>query len=161
MDTALQSLLYAADDHYLSDADLDRFHQDIQSLAERIETYETLRDRELAILQPTADYLSEEFPTADPKLLERSVIHWINILRYSAMAMLLNDQAFLSQRILEWMPDLVQAYQLQDIEKTLYRFLQMQLKNSLSPEQLNLLKPYLEEAHATLLSVTPALQPAA
>jgi Phycobilisome protein len=161
MDTALQSLIYAADDHYLSDADLDRFHKDVHSLAERIEAYETLRDRELAILQPAADYLSEEFPNADPKLLERSVIHWLNILRYSSMAMLLNNAEFLSQRILEWMPDIVQAYQLQDIEKALYRCLQAQLKSSLSPEQLGLIKPYLEEAYTTLLNVKPALQPSA
>jgi Phycobilisome protein len=89
------------------------------------------------------------------------VVHWLNILRYSSMAMLLNNSDFLSQRILEWMPDMVQAYQLQDIEKVLYRCLQTQLKSSLSPEQLGLVKPYLEEAYATLLNVKPALQPSA
>jgi hypothetical protein len=77
------------------------------------------------------------------------------------MAMLLNNPEFLNQRILEWMPDMVQAYQLQDIEKALYRFLQVQLKSSLSEEQLKLLKPYLEDAYATLISVKPALQPSA
>jgi Phycobilisome protein len=161
MENSLQSLIYAADDHYLSDADLDRFDKDVQSLAERIEAYEILRDRELSILQPTADYLSEEFPNADPKLLERAVIHWLNILRYSAMAMLLSDSEFLNQRILEWMPGIVQAYQLQDIEKALYRLLQLQLKNSLSPEQRSLINPYLEEAYTTLVNVQPALQPSA
>jgi hypothetical protein len=161
MDTALQSLIYAADDHYLSDADLDRCQKDVQSLSERIEAYETIRDRELSILQPAADYLCEEFPNADPKLLERGMVHWLNILRYSSMAMLLNNSEFLSQRILEWMPDMVQAYQLQDIEKALYRCLQTQLKSSLSPEQLGLLKPYLEEAYATLINIKPVLQPSA
>lgn len=161
MDTALQSLIYTADDHYLSDADLERFHRDTHSLAERIEAYEILRDRELSILQPAADYLSEEFPTTDSKLLERGVIHWLNILRYSSMAMLLNNPEFLNQRILEWMPDIVQAYQLQAIEKALYRLLQVQLKSSLSPEQLSLVKPYLEEAYTTLMNVKPALQPSA
>jgi Phycobilisome protein len=161
MDTALQSLIYTADDHYLSDADLERFHRDVHSLAERIETYEILRDRELSILQPAADYLSEEFPTTDSKLLERGVVHWLNILRYSSMAMLLNNPEFLNQRILEWMPDIVQAYQLQAIEKALYRLLQVQLKSSLSPEQLSLVKPYLEEAYTTLMNVKPVLQPSA
>jgi hypothetical protein len=75
--------------------------------------------------------------------------------------MLLNNSEFLNQRILEWMPDIVQAYQLQDIEKALYRLLQLQLKSSLSPEQLKLVKPYLEEAYTTLMNVKPALQTAA
>lgn len=159
MDTALNSLIYAADDHYLSDADLVRLQKESQSLAERIEAYETLRDRELSILQTAADYLSEEFPSADSKLLERSVVHWLSILRYSAMAMLLNSPEFLNQRILEWMPDLVHAYQLQDIEKALYRLIQVQLKSSLSKEHQTLLEPFLTEAYATLIKVKPVLQP--
>ena len=160
MDTALQSLLYTADDHYLSDADLDRFQNNIHSLAQRIETYEILRDRELYILQPAADYLSEEFPSADPKLLERGLVHWINILRYTAMAMLLDSPEFLNQRILEWMPDIIEAYQLQDVEKAFYRLLQAQLKSTLTPEQLDLLKPHLLAAYVILTNLKPALHAA-
>ncbi len=159
MDTALQELIYAADDHYLSDADLDRFHSTVQSLAERVETYEYIRDREVAILQPAADYLSEEFPTVDSKLLERAVLHWLSILRYSAMAMLFNNIEYLNHRILEWMPDLVEVYQLRDIEIAFFRLLQVQLKSDLSAEQVKLLKPYLEEAYGVLLRTKPAFQP--
>jgi hypothetical protein len=161
MDTALQSLIYAADDHYLSDADLDRFHKDVQALAERVEVYEYLRDRELAILQPAADYLTEEFLGSEPKLLERTVVHWLSILRYAAMAMLLNNPEYLHRRILEWLPDLIAVYELRDLELAFYRFLQTQLKSNLSPEQLALLKPYLEDAYAMLLNAKPSLQTSA
>lgn len=159
MNTALQSLIYAADDHYLSDADLDRFNKDVQALGDRLETYEYIRDRELSLLQPAVDYLTEEFLGSDPKLLERAVIHWLSILRYASMAMLLNNAEYLSRRILEWLPDLVEVYQLRDMELALYRLLQVQLKSSLSPEQLALIKPYLEEAYAVLLKA-PAAKPA-
>jgi hypothetical protein len=161
MDTGLQELIYAADDHYLSDADLDRFQKTVQSLAERVETYEYIRDREVVILQPAADYLSEEFPNINSELLERAVIHWLSILRYSAMAMLFNNIEFLHHRILEWIPNLVEVYQLRDIEIALYRLLQVQLKSNLSPEQVRLLQPYLEEAYGVLLRTKTALQTAA
>jgi Phycobilisome protein len=161
MNTALQSLIYAADDHYLSDADLDRFTRDVQALGDRLEAYEYIRDRELTILQPAVDYLTEEFQGTDPKLLERAAIHWLSILRYASMAMLLNNAEYLSCRILEWLPDLVEVYQLKDIELALYRLIQVQLKSSLSPEQLALIKPYLEEAYAVLSKSKPALQKSA
>ena len=161
MDTALQSLIYAADDHYLSDADLDRFGKDVQALGDRIEAYEYIRERELSILQPAVDYLTEEFLGSDPKLLERAVMHWLSILRYAAMGMLLNNSEYLSRRILEWLPDLVEVYQLRDIELALYRLILVQAKSSLSPEQLALIKPYLEEAYAVLLNAKPALQKSA
>jgi hypothetical protein len=158
MDIALQDLIYSADDHYLSDADLDRFHLQIHALAERIEVYEYIRDREVTILQPAADYLSEEFPNTDSVLLDRTVVHWLAILRYGAMAMLLNNTEFLHDRILEWLPDSIEVYQLHDIEIAMYRLLQVQLKNNLSANQLELLKPYLEEAYGVLLRTKPALQ---
>jgi Phycobilisome protein len=158
MDTALQSLIYAADDHYLSDADLDRFNRDVASLGERLEAYEYIRDRELAILQPAVDYLTEEFLKSDAKLLERAVTHWLSILRYAAMAMLLNNPEYLSRRLLEWLPDLVDVYALRDIELALYRLILVQLKSSLSHEQVVLIKPYLDEAYAILLKTKPALQ---
>lgn len=161
MDTALQSLIYAADDHYLSDADLDRFNKDVKALGNRIEAYEYLRDRELSILQPAADYLTEEFLGADPKLLERAVLHWLSILRYASMAMLQNNPEYLNRRILEWLPELVEVYQLRDIELALYKLIQAQLKSSLSPEQLALIKPYLEGAYGVLLNAKPALQKSA
>ena len=158
MDTALQSLIYAADDHYLSDADLDRFNKDVTSLGERLEAYEYIRDRELSILQPAVDYLTEEFLKSDAKLLERAVTHWLSILRYAAMAMLINNPEYLNRRLLEWLPDLVDVYALRDIELALYRLILVQLKSSLLPEQVALIKPYLDEAYAILLKTKPALQ---
>ncbi len=161
MENTLQSLIFSADDHYLSDADLSRFQQEVRAISDRIEAYEYIRDRELAIMQPAVDYLSEEFPTTDAKLLERAVIHWLSILRYSAMAMLQNDVSILRDRLLAWIPDAVAAYQIQEIELSLYRYLQSQLKGNLSPEQLAMLQPYLEEAQTVLASAQKPLQPTA
>jgi hypothetical protein len=74
------------------------------------------------------------------------------------MAMLFNNPEYLRRRLLEWLPDLVAAYQLRDMELAFYRLLQTQLKSNLSPEQMALLKPYLEDAYAVLLNAQPSLQ---
>ncbi|MGB8701409.1 MAG: hypothetical protein WCD18_18500, partial [Thermosynechococcaceae cyanobacterium] len=145
------------DDHYLSDADLNNFQQNIKDLANRVAAYESLRDRELAIVQPAADYLAEEFPSTDSRQLERVIKHWLTIFRYAAMAMVLQDSEFLNSRVLEWLPDLAQAYQIRDIELKFYRLLQVQLKSSLSEEHLVLIQPYLEEGYKILLNGKPSL----
>lgn len=150
MSTELQDLIFAADDHYLSDADLNRFQNELQSLNERLDLYEYIRDHEVTLLQPAVDYLVEELSNKDTKVLERAVTHWISILRYAAMAMLQSDAKFLEEHILNWLPDVVDAYDLRDVEIALYRFLQAQLKSSLTPQQLDLIQPYLEQAYNLL-----------
>jgi Phycobilisome protein len=150
MSTELQDLIFAADDHYLSDADLNRFQNELQSLNERLNLYEYIRDHEVTLLQPAVDYLVEELSNKDTKVLERAVTHWISILRYTAMAMLQSDAKFLEEHILNWLPDVVDAYDLRDVEIALYRFLQAQLKSSLPPQQLDLIQPYLEQAYKLL-----------
>lgn len=150
MSTELQDLIFSADDHYLSDADLNRFQNELQSLNERLNLYEYIRDHEVSLLQPAVDYLVEELSNKDTKVLERAVTHWISILRYAAMAMLQSDAKFLEEHVLNWLPDVVDAYDLRDVEIALYRFLQAQLKSSLTPEQLDLIQPYLEQAYNLL-----------
>jgi hypothetical protein len=150
MSTELQDLIFSADDHYLSDADLNRFQNELQSLNERLNLYEYIRDHEVALLQPAVDYLVEELSNKDTKVLERAVTHWISILRYAAMAMLQSDAQFLEEHILNWLPDVVDTYELRDVEIALYRFLQAQLKSSLTPQQLDLMQPYLEQAYNLL-----------
>jgi hypothetical protein len=150
MSTELQDLIFSADDHYLSDADLNRFQNELQSLNERLNLYEYIRDHEVTLLQPAVDYLVEELSNKDTKVLERAVTHWISILRYAAMAMLQSDAQFLAEHILNWLPDVVDAYDLRDVEVALYRFLQAQLKSSLPPQQLDLIQPYLEQAYNLL-----------
>jgi hypothetical protein len=150
MNTELQELLFSADDHYLSDADLNRFQNELQALNDRLSLYEYIRDHEVALLQPAVDYLVEELPNKDSKLLERAATHWISILRYASMAMLQSEPQFLEEHILNWMPEVVEAYDLRDIEIALYRFLQSQMKSSLTPQQVGLIEPYLEQAYRGL-----------
>jgi Phycobilisome protein len=147
----LQTLLYKAEAQYLEATEIKLFRHHIGSLSERLATYEILRNQELAIFQAIADQLQTTFPQESPQLLEKCLKQWIAILRYAAMAMLLNNPEFLQWRILEWLTDSVQAHQVQSIEAKLCQLLQVQLKNRLSTEQQGLIQPLIDQAQTNLL----------
>ncbi|WP_013320491.1 phycobilisome protein [Gloeothece verrucosa] len=154
MQTDLANLFYAAQDHYLSEGEVTTFKEQVEILRRRVEIYECLRDRELEIFQPVANQLSEAFSQENPKTLELALKHWIAVMRYSAMATLLNNPEYLQHRLLEWLTDIISAHSLQEIETYLYEFLKFRLAEILTLEQLALLNPYLELAKDTLLKST-------
>lgn len=152
MHTELKALLYKAEDHYLSKSEIGTFLMEVQSLEARLEAYELLRDREIEIFQPVADQLIQRFPGEDEQVLERSLKQWLSVMRYSAIAMLLNNPTFLQHRLLEWLTPIIEAHQSQTIEQELARILTNQLKKELSEANMVLLQPYLEQSKATLLT---------
>lgn len=145
----IETLLYKAEDHYLQPLEVELFRRQAQSLAQRLETYELVREQEIAIFQPIADQLLEIYPQQE-KAVERALKHWLTVWRYCAMAMLLNNSEFLQQRLLEWLTELVQARQTLAIETSLYQLLQRHLQELLSEEQWGLLQPFLEQAKTSL-----------
>ncbi|MES1025507.1 phycobilisome protein [Gloeocapsa sp. BRSZ] len=153
MHSEIKSLLYEAEDHYLNPEEMTTAKLCIASLQVRLETYELLRDQEVAIFQPIADQLLVTF-AQNQRDLEQALKRWLLVLRYCTMAMLLNNQEFLRQRLLEWLIGIVQAYQTQAIETNIYQLLQNQLQEHLNAQQLALLQPFLAQAETTLLQTS-------
>lgn len=147
----IKNLLYQAEERYLKPLEIELFRRHAQFLAQRLETYELLREQEVAVFQPVADRLLEVFPQEKQETLEQALKHWLSVWRYCAMALLLDSPEFLQRHLLEWLSDMVQAHQLQAIEQNLYQLLQAQLPEFLSQQQLALLQPFLARAEATLL----------
>ena len=152
MQSDLQAILHQAEEHYLAKPEIMVFQNHVASLATRLETYECLRDREIDIFQPIAEELVRAYPAENPKLLEKALKHWLAVMRYSAMAMLLNNAEYLQRRILEWLIEMVQAHQMQSMENTIYNLLLSRLEQLLSQQQFALLQPFLEQAQTTLLA---------
>ncbi len=157
MQPEIKRLLYEAEDHYLKPEEIESFKHHASSFAQRLEAYELLRNAELAIFQPVADQLLEAFPQKQQEI-ELALKHWLSVLRYCAMAMLMNNPEFLQRRLLEWLVDLVQVHQMQAIETTLYQLLQAQLQEQLSDQNLALVQPFLAQAEDTLLGRTNLVQ---
>lgn len=152
MNSYLQSLLYEADERYLKSGEIEDFKSNTTSLSQRLETYELLRDQEIAIFQPIANALQVSFPDDQQQDLERSLQNWLAVMRYCAIAMLQNNSEFLERRLLEWLTDIVQAHQTQAMDTAIYKGLQKQLPQILSDKQYSLLQPFLAQAAARLVT---------
>lgn len=150
MQSDLKVILHLAEDHYLKRLEITAFQLHIAKLAKRLEVYEHLRDREIDIFQPIADELSEVYSQVSPQLLEKALKHWLSIMRYCAMAMLLNNPEYLQKGVLEWLTDTVKAHQMQSIEIAIYDLLFSELKKSLPKDQFALMQPFLEQTQEIL-----------
>lgn len=151
MHPEVEALLEQAETRFLKPEELATFKRHVASLSQRLKVYEFLREKEVTIFQPVADQLQETFPDKKPEILERSLKHWLLILRHCAMAMLLNEENFLRQRLLDWLSGLVNAHQSRELESALYNLLQVRLKEVLSQQALAILQPFLDQAQATIL----------
>jgi hypothetical protein len=158
MSQDLRQLIFQAEEDYLPEPELDKFKIKVNSLAERLAIYEIIREQEIALFQPIADQLVQNATERQPVIVEKAIKHWISILRYCAMAMLLDNPEYLQHRLLEWLTEQIQAHQLQSLETEIYKLLQIRLKKVVSAEQLALLNPFLEEAKKTLLVSAPSVK---
>lgn len=152
MHSELEAIFDHAESRYLKPEELNILSQYVTSLPDRLETYRQLRDKELDIMQAVADELPNQLPNAETSHLERSIKNALLVLRYCAMAMLLNEEKFVKDRLLNWLSRTIQTYQTQEVDAVLYRLLNQQLTKILTTQQLNLLKPSLALAQNTLLT---------
>ncbi|MGB3137334.1 MAG: hypothetical protein WBG38_17430 [Nodosilinea sp.] len=147
----LQALFNSPDQQYLSSDELSTLSQYVSSIPERMVVYRTLRDQEIAIMQPIADALQHQAGHPEA-LVERSIRNGLMVLRYAAMAMLLDDEGFVENRLQGWLPEMVKAYETQAVDQQLFQLLKRQLSKVFSQAQLSLLKPSLEKAQSLMLN---------
>ena len=151
MITNLDSLLYQAEEKYLGQKELANFKSQIFSLEKRLQTYEILRAKEADIFEYINSHLANSFPDEPESKLERALKQWLMITRYCGMAMLSENSSYLEQRVLEWLPEQIEAYDLKELEQVLFSYLAKRLKKVLNPEQLAMFQPYLKQAQNALL----------
>jgi hypothetical protein len=159
MQKDFERLFHRAEDHYLHPLEMVSFHKHLGLLEHRLSTYRYLRDNEGMIFQSVADQLESEFPEAPAAQLEQALLHWISILRYGSMGMLLSNPEYLQYRLLEWLSEVVSAYELQEIEKRISEILVQNLQSVLAEEDFHLLEPFLKQADTTVLHQTAPQAP--
>lgn len=152
----LQALIHEAEFQYLNEDDLNRFSSEISTLKNRIAVYKLLRDEEIKIFQGVADDLVTQFPKENSKKIETAISHWLLIMRYSTMAMMLNNHEFLEHRLLEWLTEIVQVHQSHGIFEAIYSLLIIKLSNVFSDNELAHIQPFLAQANDYLVK-TPVL----
>lgn len=151
MNSNIETLLDAAEDRYLKPEELTALGQYVTSLSDRLAVYRTLRDQEVQIMQPVVDQLQTQYAQEPTEKLERCIKNALLVLRYCAMAMLLDDENFVRDRISGWLTEVTQVYNTQAIDQQLYRLLEAKLAQTLSAAQVALLKPHLQTAQTVLM----------
>lgn len=151
MNPKLQTLFDEPEKRYLGTEELNLLSQYVGSLPERIKVYRQLRDQELSLMQQVADQLQQSIPEASVELQERAIKTALLVLRYSAMAMLLDDPAFVEQRLEGWLRPILAAYETQSVDTVLHELLNQQLTQLLTTQQMGLLAPSLKQAQDMLL----------
>jgi hypothetical protein len=144
MHKQIEALFEDAESRYLMPEELNVLSQYVDSVPSRLNAYRTLRDHEIQIMQPIADQLQQEFPQASVDKLERSIKNGLLALRYCAMAMLLNDESFLQDRVRGWLDQASKVYDTHAIDMSLYRQLSQQLDQRLPPQQAALIQPLIK-----------------
>ncbi|MGB5594678.1 MAG: phycobilisome protein [Crocosphaera sp.] len=151
MQKDFESLFYEAEDHYLQNSDLANLNDRAERLKQCLEIYQELRDKEIPIFQLVADSLIEAFPEENTQRLEQALKHWMSVMRYGAMAMLLNNPDYFRHRLLEWLTDIINAQEMVAIETHIFDCLKQGLEEMFTSEKMNLINPFLEQANMMLL----------
>lgn len=150
----LNHLQSQTDGRYASDAELQFVQDYLQTARLRFVTYQKIKLAEATIVQDVYDCLL----TADPKLLRRGAedlsAKWkrdtIRVLRFSATAMLLDDPAWLNERLLQWLATIMRAFGAQRSCAATYSAMQDVIRHYLSPEEAALFCPILALNQAVL-----------
>jgi hypothetical protein len=151
MHSHIEAVFDDAENRHLKPEELNALNQYVESLPNRLEIYRQLRDQEMSIMQPIANQLESQFQNEQVELLERCLKNALLVMRYCAMAMLLNDEAFVQNRLAGWLEQITKAYNTKPVDEVLYRLLDRRLREVFSPTQLGLLTPHLTLAQDMLL----------
>jgi hypothetical protein len=147
----IQDLINQAQDRYLAVDELGLMESYVSSLPDRLNLYKQLRDREIDLLQAVADQVPVELPNVTDAELEAGIKNLILVLRYCSMSMLLNDESFLKERLLNWLEGIMSMRDMRRLNETLYKLLNQGLRQQFSPAQLALIQPLITSAQVTLI----------
>lgn len=150
MNPTLEALFDEPEKRYLQSDELNVLSQYVSSVPERIKTYRQLRDSEVQTLQPIADQLQQQFSEVPEAALKRSIQNGLLVLRYAAMAMLMDDPGLMTKRLQSWLPEMVTAFDTLAVDEALHQLLAQRLSSTLTAQQFALLSPALAMAKQLL-----------
>jgi len=140
-------------DHvYLTDSDLYNLERFANSFSVRVKTYNFLRDRTDEITIRSLKLLAQQYPELVQKQLQRCKYDMSNMIRYTSLSILRDDELFFRETLMDWLANIINSYQVAKECSTAYRLFQSVIDEMLPPEYAALVKPYSEMAISALLN---------
>ena len=144
----LQKLSRDAEGRYATDGELQFIQDYLHSYRLRLQTYQRLHELESTIVQQVYEKLRSREPALFLQTTGDLSVKWkrdtIRVLRYSAIALLLDDPETLRERLLYWMQTIMRAFGAQHSCKLTYEVMQEVVKQCLTPPQSALFCAILE-----------------
>jgi hypothetical protein len=137
---------------YLTDTDLVSLERFASNFSLRVKTYNLLRDHSDEIVLRTLKLLAQQYPELVQKQLQRCKYDMSNMIRYTSLAILRDDELFFRETLMDWLANIINSYQVAKECSTAYRLCQHVVEELLPAECSVLVKPYSEMAIAVLLS---------
>ena len=148
----LDEKLADVDHIYLTDSDLFNLERFANSFSVRVKTYNLLRDRADEITIRTLKLLAQQYPELVQKQLQRCKYDMSNVMRYTSLSVLRDDEVFFSETLMDWLANIINSYQVAKECSTAYRLLQSVIDEMFPPECAALVKPYSDMAISALLN---------
>jgi hypothetical protein len=150
----LKQLSLDIDGRYASDAELEFLVTYAKTFPMRFKTYQTIQGLEDAIVQQASSTLQARHPQVFLQGGENLAVKWkrdtMRVLRYSAVAMLMDDPTTLRECFLLWFQTIMRAFGAQKSCDATYEIMQQVVKQKLQPDEALLFCPILELNRQTL-----------
>jgi hypothetical protein len=153
MNRTLDEKIANVDRVYLTDIDLYNLERFANSFSLRVKTYNLLRDRTDEITIRTLKLLAQQYPELVQKQLQRCKYDMSNLIRYTSLSILRDDELFFREALMDWLANIINSYQVTQECSTAYRLFQSVIDEMLPVECAALVKPYSEMAISSLLNV--------
>jgi hypothetical protein len=145
-----------ADGRYATAQELQFLKDYLQSVDQRISTYESVRDA----AEKVVHQVEMQKRAINPNLFQMGTKDvtdicrrdLTNVLRITTAAMLMDDLDRLRDALLLWYRTIVRAFGYQDYAEVTYQVLQDTVKSHLAPEEADLMLPALRLVHSILTS---------
>ncbi|MEO1623259.1 MAG: phycobilisome protein [Cyanobacteria bacterium J06632_3] len=151
----LNTLAQEADGRFATDAELMFLQNYLRTARLRFSAYQKIQAAESKIIQQVQEKLEAMDPSMVLKMPKADMSHkWRRdsswALRYSAQALLIDDQDSLQERLLYWFQTMMRAFKVERSYNATYIVMQDIVKQYLSAEETELFIPILELVRSTL-----------
>jgi hypothetical protein len=144
----LHRLTIDAEGRYATDEELTFLKGYIQSYELRINTYKRLRELENSIVETVYEKVRSQNPNlfyvTNTDITAKWKADTHRVLRYTAVALLIDDTERLKEHLLFWFQTVMQAFKAQQSCDITYSVMQDVVRQSLTPEEADLVCPLLE-----------------
>ena len=152
--TNIEALVQASDGRYASDQELMFFQTYLSTVGTRLRAYQKLQAAEQQIVAQVLTRLKAQnldiFQVGGQDLTAKWQRDTVRVLRYSAIALLLDESKRFEDSLLSWFQTIMRAFGAQESCDRTYAAMQAVMPQFLNAEELKLFLPLLELSRVTL-----------